>query len=78
MSLKRKPIDIPALDDGFAPPIDEARREALRNDPTVRYYCNPNPEERWSYTPTIRLAYPVEPSELTDGDDPEDLNIFCR
>lgn len=78
MRLKPDHPDITESTDWFAPPIDENRREVLRNDPSVLYYRNPDPESGLSYKPTLRLAFPVEPSELIDDDDAEDSHIFCR
>lgn len=71
MSPERKPIDIPSLDDGFAPPIDEAGREALRNDPRVRYYRNPHPSSQMECESPIRAAYPFDVRELYVSDDDE-------
>jgi len=54
-----------------SPPIDEARREALRRDPNVTYYERPDPERGWTYEPTIAVEEPIDVNELIDGDDDE-------
>lgn len=68
MSINRQRFDIPALDDVFAPPIDEARREELRNDPNVRFYQRTEPNLA-PFKPSIHLAAPIEPSDLPDDCD---------
>lgn len=55
-----------------SPPIDEARREALRSDPNVTYYKRPDPELGWSFEPTLAVAEPIDVNELIDGSDDDE------
>jgi hypothetical protein len=54
-----------------SPPIDEARREALRRNPNVTYYERPDPERGWTYEPTLAVDEPIDVNWLIDGDEDE-------
>lgn len=69
--MKRNHPDISESADWIASPIDEDRREALRNDPNVLYHRNPNLSDQLEYEPAIRAAYPFDVKELYASDDDE-------
>lgn len=78
MSKQKEQIELaPPI---WAPPIDEARREALRRDPRVVHYRNPDPHHKWSFEPTLWVETPFDFNELMDlFDENDEVEVeVCR